>query len=337
MFRRRIADIEDQIQRHKAEVFRMQSDMSQLRNEIQAEQLMARSCEQERAHCEREMMVFKQTRTLPLLSLLSIDASLSCRNCDLVTSRSGTCCTSREAPKDFYDGLVEAIKECRTEYEADIDYERNRWRAEYNQYYSEYVSIRPVVHEESSDQTAHLREELVKLTMENSQMEMQNSSISSNIKIIETKIHEMRTESNWPTRSTQVTFSLSLCLLVSRIEENARRDALKLKERRERAIASREQTSNLRVKLQQEIEQYKRLLDGTIAGLPSARHSFGHLSLVSDPRGIKEYFNRSLTTIAAETGKHCVYADQDIPIVPIPVRPPPPVYEQKIITRQRGE
>jgi len=121
LFRRRLADLEDEARRYKAETQRLASEIARLQNEIQNETFVKSSLDTEKMALEDELAMLKQMH-----------------EADLNELRSKTVVDVNLDPSHFFrNELAQAIRDIRNEFEALNDQQRadlhNRYMMSYNE------------------------------------------------------------------------------------------------------------------------------------------------------------------------------------------------------------
>ncbi|CAF3095835.1 unnamed protein product [Rotaria socialis] len=115
LFRRRVADLEDEIRLYKVEGQRLTSELSSVQNQIRSELSLRSTCDMDRASLNEQFIILKETHEAQLAELRSKLVSV-----DLDPS------------KFFRNELAMAIREIRKEYDSLVESQRSELQARYS-------------------------------------------------------------------------------------------------------------------------------------------------------------------------------------------------------------
>ena len=182
LFRRRLADLEDEARRYKAETQRLASEIARLQNEIQNETFVKSSLETEKMALDDELAMLKQMHEADLNELRSkaiVDVSLD--------------------PSHFFrNELAQAIRDIRNEFEALNEQQRadlhNRYMMSYNELIlrQQRSEIDPLQNEQQRIQEEKLRQTLLATRNEVAHMKARNEELNNRIRELQALIDHER-------------------------------------------------------------------------------------------------------------------------------------------------
>ncbi|CAF0884698.1 unnamed protein product [Adineta steineri] len=174
LFRRRMADLEDESRRYKAETQRISSEIARLQNEIQNELFIKASCEVEKLSLEDDLANLKHLH-----------------EADLAELRSQSVSNDLDPSQFFRNELAQSIREIRNDYETAMENRRNDLQNRYFLFVNE-TTIRTqspasnsVFSVQQQVQVEHVRNELL-------QAQNQNAHLRAKIQAIQNSITNLR-------------------------------------------------------------------------------------------------------------------------------------------------
>lgn len=190
LFRRRLADLEDEARRYKAETQRLASEIARLQNEIQNETFVKSSLDTEKMALEDELAMLKQMHEADLNELRSktvVDVSLD--------------------PSHFFrNELAQAIRDIRNEFEALNEQQRSDLHNRYMMSYNELIlrhqkpDLDPIQSEQQRVQEEKLRTTLLTTRNEVAHMKARNEELNNRIRELQLHISQERDEGKLFTR-----------------------------------------------------------------------------------------------------------------------------------------
>jgi septal ring factor EnvC (AmiA/AmiB activator) len=182
LFRRRLADLEDEARRYKAETQRLASEIARLQNEIQNETFVKSSLDTEKMALEDELAMLKQMH-----------------EADLNELRSKTVVDVNLDPSHFFrNELAQAIRDIRNEFEALNDQQRadlhNRYMMSYNELILRHQKpdLDPIQSEQQRIQEEKLRTTLLTTRNEVAHMKARNEELNNRIRELQLHIDQER-------------------------------------------------------------------------------------------------------------------------------------------------
>ncbi|UJR22239.1 hypothetical protein I4U23_025300 [Adineta vaga] len=230
LFRRRIADLEDEGRRHKGEGQRLSSEISRLQNEIQNERFLRSSCEVEKLALDDELTSLKHIHEADLAELRSQGVS-----------------NDLDPSQFFRNELAQAIREIRNDYENVVENQRNDMQSRYSLLYNELIirQQRPdgnIQNEQQRRQEERVRTELLQVQNQSGYTRAKNQDIKNRIEELQRKLKSAREDG-----------SLAQAKREKELEEARRR--------LEQANHDFGEVSNLKTSLEKEIGTYRDLLE----------------------------------------------------------------------------
>ncbi|CAF1098963.1 unnamed protein product [Adineta steineri] len=231
LFRRRIADLEDEARRYKGESQRITAEISRLQTEIQNERFLKSSCEVEKLALDDEVISVKHMH-----------------EADLADVRSKNVSNDLDPSHFFRNELSQAIREIRNDFENVVDGQRNDMQSRYSLLYNELVvrqqrpETNPLYDEQQRRHEERVRSEILETQNQSGYIRAKNQDIKNRIEELTRKLNSAREESG---------------------QSQARRDR-DLEEARRRleiANANFNEVSNLKTSLEKEIGTYRDLLE----------------------------------------------------------------------------
>ncbi|CAF1178608.1 unnamed protein product [Rotaria sordida] len=231
LFRRRIADLEDEARRYKAESQRLSSEIARIQHEIQNELFLKSSCDVEKIALQDEIATLKQIH-----------------DADLAEIRSRTISTDLDPTKFFRNELSQAIREIRNDYENVVDSQRtdihNRFQITYNELTMrlQRPDQNPLYNEQQRRQEERVRSEILQTQNRNGYLKATNQDLKNRIDELQRKLHSFREDG-----------SLGQGRVAKDIEE--------ARHRLERANREYNEVTSLKTSLEKEINTYRELLE----------------------------------------------------------------------------
>ncbi|CAF3765254.1 unnamed protein product [Rotaria sp. Silwood1] len=234
LFRRRLADLEDEARRYKAETQRLASEIARLQNEIQNETFVKSTLDTEKMALEDELAMIKQMHEADLNELRSktvVDVSLD--------------------PSHFFrNELAQAIRDIRSQFEAANEQQRaelhNRYMMSYNELILRYQKpeLDPIQTEQQRIQEERLRTTLLSTRNEVAHMKARNEELNNRIKELQINITQERDDG-------------------SRLIQRRTAEIEELRRKLELLQKQYEEVTNMKTSLEKEITTYRDLLEGT--------------------------------------------------------------------------
>ncbi len=199
LFRRRIADLDDETRRYKAESQRISSEIGRLQGEIQNEMFIKSSCEVEKLGLEDELATIKHTR-----KIFNHSFFFQKKNCflldeaDLAELRSRNVSTDLDPSHFFRNELATAIREIRNDYENAVESQRTEMQNRYTLLYNELIiqQQRPdtsaLYSEQQRRQEERVRSELLQTQNQSGYLRAQNQDVRNRIDELKRKIGALR-------------------------------------------------------------------------------------------------------------------------------------------------
>ncbi|CAF0757355.1 unnamed protein product [Adineta ricciae] len=230
LFRRRMADLEDEARRYKGEGQRIGAEISRLQNEIQNQRFLKSSCEVEKLALEDELTSLKHTHETVLADLRSKSVS-----------------NDLDPSHFFRNELAQAIREIRNDYENLVENQRNDMQNRYSLLYNELIirQQRPdgnIQNEQQRRQEERLRSEISQTQSQHGYLRAENENMKNRIGELERKLNLAREDA-------------------SAAQAKRDRDLEDARRRLERANNDFNEVSNLKTSLEKEIGTYRELLE----------------------------------------------------------------------------
>ncbi|CAF0769957.1 unnamed protein product [Adineta steineri] len=234
LFRRRLADLEDEARRYKAETQRLASEIARLQNEIQNETFVKSSLDTEKMALEDELAMLKQMH-----------------EADLNELRSKTVVDVNLDPSHFFrNELAQAIRDIRNEFEALNDQQRSDLHNRYMMSYNELIlrhqkpDLDPIQSEQQRIQEEKLRTTLLTTRNEVAHMKARNEELNNRIRELQLHIDQERDDG-------------------SRLIQKRASEIDELRRKLEQLKKEYEEVTNMKTSLEKEINTYRELLEGT--------------------------------------------------------------------------
>lgn len=231
LFRRRIADLEEEALRHKSHAQRILSEINRLQTEIQSEKFLKTSCDVEKMAMVDELETLK-----------------SRHEADLADIRSRAVTNDLDPSKFFRNELAQAIKEIRGEYENRAENQRNDLQGRYMLLINE-LSIqqnRPnadaLNNEQQRRNEERIRTEVSEGRNRNAYLQAENQSLRNRIEDLQRNLQRLKEDG-----------AQSQGKLAKDIDEARRR--------LEQANRDYQEVSTLKTSLEKEITTYRDLLE----------------------------------------------------------------------------
>ncbi|CAF2712877.1 unnamed protein product [Rotaria sp. Silwood2] len=231
LFRRRIADLEDEARRYKAESQRLSSEIARIQHEIQNELFLRSSSDVEKIALQDELATLKQIH-----------------ESDLAEIRSRAISTDLDPTKFFRNELVQAIREIRNDYENDVDSKRadmqNRYSLVCNELFMRLnrPDTNPLYNEQQRRQEERFRNEILQTQNQNGYLRAKNNDIHNRIEELERKVKSLREDGSYA-------------------QTKMAKDIEEARHRLERANRQYEEVTSLKTSLEKEISTYRELLE----------------------------------------------------------------------------
>ncbi|CAF1140371.1 unnamed protein product [Rotaria sp. Silwood1] len=231
LFRRRIADLEDEARRYKAESQRLSSEIARIQHEIQNELFLKSSCDVEKMALQDELATLKQIH-----------------DSDLAEIRARAITTDLDPTKFFRNELVQAIREIRNDYETDVDNKRTEMQNRYSIIYNELFmrlnrpDTNPIYNEQQRRQEERFRSEILQTQNQNGYLRAKNQDIKNRIDELQRKLQSLREDGGF-------------------VQGRASKDIDEARRRLERANRQYDEVTSLKTSLEKEINTYRELLE----------------------------------------------------------------------------
>ncbi|CAF3402393.1 unnamed protein product [Rotaria socialis] len=233
LFRRRLADLEDEAKRYKAETQRLALEISRLQSEIQNEMMIKNTLDTEKMTLEDELTLLKQTHEASLIELKP-------------TALVGELDTTRF----FKNELAQAIRDIRARFEEDSERKRADLHSRYTMQYNELIlkykknGLEPMQMEQQRMQEEKIRTSLLTTRNEVAHMKARNEELNNRINELQISIKQEKADGDRLITRRSV-----------EIEE--------LRTRLEKLRREYQEISTLKTSLEKEIFTYRELLEGT--------------------------------------------------------------------------
>jgi len=234
LFRRRLADLEDEARRYKAETQRLASEIARLQNEIQNETFVKSSLDTEKMALEDELAMLKQMH-----------------EADLNELRSKTVVDVNLDPSHFFrNELAQAIRDIRNEFEALNEQQRadlhNRYMMSYNELILRHQKpdLDPIQSEQQRIQEEKLRTTLLTTRNEVAHMKARNEELNNRIRELQLHIDQERDDGG-------------------RLIQKRAAEIEELRNKLAQLQREYEEVTNMKTSLEKEINTYRELLEGT--------------------------------------------------------------------------
>ncbi|UJR26886.1 hypothetical protein I4U23_008196 [Adineta vaga] len=179
LFRRRIADLDDELRRYKIESQRLSSEINRLQNEIQNELFIKVSCEVEKVALDDEIETLKQLHEAELAEIRSQSVS-----------------NDLDPSQFFRNELSQSIQEIRNDYENAIDNRRNELQNRYHLLVKEtIIRTQPAntfVNVQQQKQTELLRTEILQTQNQNAHLLAKNKQLQNAMEELKRKIKDLQ-------------------------------------------------------------------------------------------------------------------------------------------------